>query len=314
MKYRKLSRLDWEVSILSYGASALGGVFGDIREETAIKAVHAALEGGINYLDVSPAYGATQAEAILGLALSGIPRGQYLLSTKVGKALEADSVFTFDYSDGFIRQSLEQSMQRLHVDYLDIVLLHDIEYRQGIHIEQALGEGLDTLRELQEEGICRYVGVATYPMDLWHRILDHVDVDVVLVHNHYCLNDTLLLELLPKIEAKNIALISASPFAMGLLTQTGPADWFPIREEQKAVLRNAINLCREQHVPIEKIALQFSLAHPGIPTTLMASASPDRIRQNLQWVDEPFDEAMAMAVQKALRPIYNYNWNFGDHF
>ena len=161
MRYNQLGKTGYEISAISFGASSLGGVFHEINEQKAIEAVHVALELGINYIDVAPAYGGTKAETVLGQALKGVPRASYYLSTKVGKntAPGGYGVDSFDYSREGIRSSLDASAKRIGVDYFDIVHLHDIEYNNRIHTEWALNEGIKTLLELKQEGRIGAVGI-----------------------------------------------------------------------------------------------------------------------------------------------------------
>ena len=173
MKHRRLGKTGLQVSQISFGASALGGVFREVDEATAIEAVHTALELGINYFDVAPAYGGLRAEAVLGKALKGVPREDYILSTKVGKYTDPERYGhdEFDYSRDRIRRSVTDSMGRLGVDHLDIVHLHDFDYQGQAHADQALGEGLQALHELKAEGQIGAAGAGIYAMDLWKRTL-----------------------------------------------------------------------------------------------------------------------------------------------
>ena len=312
MKYNLLGRTGLKVSRLSYGASALGGVFHAVQESDAIRAVHAALDCGINYFDVSPAYGGTRAETVLGKALKGIPRDKYFLSTKVGKYTSPDGygADTFDFSEQRIRTSLTESAARLGTDYFDIIHLHDFEYQQRRHVEQALGEGLATLQRLKREGRIGAAGCGVYPMELWQRILRDYEFDAVLTHNHYLLNETILLELLPLAQAKNTGVINASPFGMGMFTERGPADWHPATAEIRAVFRHAVEFCRRQGTDISKLALQFASQHPEIPTTMFSSTSAESIRRNVQWHEEPYDPALLAQVQQLLQPVFNLQWVF----
>jgi L-galactose dehydrogenase len=154
MKYNPLGTTGLNVSRLSFGASSLSGVFRPVDEAEAIRAVHAALDYGINYFDVAPAYGGTVSETVLGKALKGIPRGRYFLSTKVGKHTTPGKYGedTLDYSRARIRASLDESAARLGTDYFDIVHIHDIEYQGRKHAEWALTEGLEAVHELKREG------------------------------------------------------------------------------------------------------------------------------------------------------------------
>ncbi len=312
MKYQALGKTGLNVSSLSFGASSLGGVFRTVDERDAIRAVHTALELGINYIDVAPAYGATLSETVLGKALPGVPRDQYYLSTKVGKytAAEAYGADTFDYSEKTIRKSLDESSQRLGVDYFDIIHLHDIEYNDGEHTEWALGEGVETLQALKQEGRIGNVGFGMYPMALWRRVIAEGYLDAGLIHNHYCLNDTQLLELLPQAKEKGIGLVNASPFASGLLTERGPADWHPADAEERAIFARAARFCADRGQNISHLALQFSCQHPDIATTMFSSANPDSVRRNVNGCMEPYDPELLAGVQDILAPVANKEWDY----
>lgn len=145
MTYNELGKTGLRVSALGFGASSLGGVFHDIREAEGIEAVHVAVEGGINFIDVSPYYGHYKAEAVLGKALRDIPRDRYILSTKVGR-YGKDGVNTWDYSARRAVESVYESMERLGVDYIDLINVHDIEFAD---LRQVAEETLPTLVELR---------------------------------------------------------------------------------------------------------------------------------------------------------------------
>jgi aryl-alcohol dehydrogenase-like predicted oxidoreductase len=312
MSYRPLGRTGLSVSALSFGASSLGGVFRAVDEGEGIRAVHVALELGINYFDVAPAYGGTRAETVLGRALEGVPRESYYLSTKVGKYTRPNCYGddSFDYSRARIRASLDESARRLGVEYFDIVHLHDIEYGGRRNVDWALGEGLAALQELRREGRIGAVSFGIHPMDLWQRVLAECDIQAALVHNHYCLNDTRLLELLPLAAEKGVGVINGSPFASGLLTERGPAAWHPASPEERAVFRRAAEHCRSRGSSISQLALQFSSQHPLIPTTLFSSASPESVRRNVKWHAEPADPALVAEVREILRPVLDKDWTY----
>ncbi|MEI6106685.1 MAG: aldo/keto reductase [Opitutae bacterium] len=310
MNYHRLGQTGLQVSRLSFGASSLSAVFHAVDEGEAIKAVHAALDLGINYFDVAPAYGGTRSETMLGRALQGVPRSSYYLSTKVGKytnpAKYGDD--TLDYSRARIRSSLDESAARLGTDYFDLIHLHDIEYLGRKHTEWALSEGFEAVTELKREGRIGAVSFGIFPMDLWHRVFASLPVDAGLVHNHYCLHDTRLLDLLPVAREKGIGLINASPFGMGLLTDRGPAAWHPATPAQRALFRQAAEYCTRQGTNISKLALQFSSQHPEIPTTMFSSSNPVTVRRNVEWAAEPYDPALVQTVQAMLRPTSNQDW------
>jgi L-galactose dehydrogenase len=312
MKYNALGNTGLTVSRLSFGASALGGVFRSVDESTAIKAVHAALDCGINYFDVAPAYGGTVSESVLGKALRGIPRNKYYLSTKVGKYTKPGSYGedTLDYSRSRIRASLDESAARLGADYFDLIHIHDIEYQDRKHTEWALTEGYDAVQELKREGRIGGVSFGIYPVDLWLRILSTLPIDAALVHNHYCLNDTQLLRMLPLAFKGNVGIINASPFASGLLTDRGAAAWHPASITDQAFFREAAGFCGREGTPIAKLALQFSSQNDEIPTTLFSSADPESVRRNVAWHEQPFDRELVAQVQRILAPVLDKEWTY----
>lgn len=306
--YSILGKTGLRVSRLSFGASALGGVFGDVDEAAAIAAVHAALDCGINYFDVAPAYGGTLAETVLGKALRGVRRDRYFLSTKVGKYTGGGD--TLDYSRERIRASLEASASRLCNDYFDIVHIHDIEYQGRRHTEWALREGYEAVWELKKEGRIGAVGFGIYPIDLWERIFRSVEIDAALVHNHYCLNDTRLLGLLPAARNAQIGIINGAPFGSGLLTEQGPPFWHPASAEDRAVFREAADFCRAEGTSISRLALQFACQNPEIPTTLFSASDPESVINNVRWSEEPLDAALLQAVQCKLAAVRDKDWNY----
>ena len=312
MEYNYLGKTDLHVSNVSFGASALGGVFRDIDEEDGISAVREALEEGINYFDVAPAYGGTVAETVLGKALKGIQRERFVLSTKAGKYTEPGSYGKdeLNYSEKRIRKGLEESMERLGVDYIDIVHLHDFEYQGFSKVDMAFEEGFPTLLKLKEEGVIGAVSAGIYPMKLWYKVIDEAPVDCILTHNHYCLNDTRGEELVPMCHKKNIGMINASPFASGLLTGGKVADWHPADADHRAIFEKAAKMCEEAGVPIAKLALQFSLHNTPFQTTMFSTARLSSLQRNLEWIEEPYEAELIEEVRRILEPVHDHQWNY----
>jgi len=312
MEYHILGKTGLKVSEISFGASALGGVFRDIDEKDGIAAVHEALEEGINYFDVAPAYGGTVAETVLGRALHGIQRERYVISTKAGKYTEPGGYGKdeLNYSEARIRRGLEESMRRLGVDYIDIVHLHDFEYQKFSKEQMAFEEGFPTLLKLKEEGKIGAVSAGIYPLKLWFRVIEEAPVDCILTHNHYCLNDTRGLELVPGCKAKNIGMINASPFASGLLTGGKVADWHPANAEQRALFEKAAHWCVEAGTHIAKLALQFSLHNTPFQTTMFSTARLSSLKRNLHWAEEPYEEELIQKVRSMLEPVIDHQWDY----
>jgi aryl-alcohol dehydrogenase-like predicted oxidoreductase len=304
MHYRKLGNTGLDVSVLSFGASSLGSVFRETDERESIRTVHAAIDAGINYIDVSPYYGLTRAETVLGKAIREIPRDKFLLSTKAGRY----GVDAFDFSAGRIQSSLEESLTRLHTDYVDLFFLHDIEF---VPAEIVLEEAVPAAMRLKEQGKIRYWGISGLPLQLFEKMLPQIDADVILSYCHYSLNDTALLDLLPMLEARGIGLVNASPLSMGLLSLRGTPDWHPASPELKAVCKKAAEYCASRGTDIAKLAVQFSTANERIPTTLVSTANPDNIARNARWALEPIDEELLREVLELLEPVHNVTWVSG---
>jgi aryl-alcohol dehydrogenase-like predicted oxidoreductase len=304
MKYRKLGNTGLDVSILSFGGSSLGSVFRKTDEGESIRTVHAALDAGINYIDVAPYYGLTKAETVLGKALRQIPRDRYLLSTKAGRY--GDDVFDFSFKR--IMSSIDESLGRLHTDYVDILFLHDIEF---VPADIILEEAVPALHRLKEQGKIRFGGISGLPLEMFEKILPKVDVDVILSYCHYSLNDTSLLDLLPMLEERGIGLVNASPLSMGLLSLRGAPGWHPADPEIKALCRKAAEFCAARSSDIAKLAVQFSTSNERIPTTLVSTANPDNIMNNARWCEEPMDEELLRQVLDILEPVRNRTWISG---
>jgi len=304
MRYRDLGQTGLRVSVLSYGASPLGSVFRAIDEAEGMRAVHAALDLGVNLIDVSPYYGLTRAETVLGKALRGVPRGRYYLATKVGRYGEA----SFDFSAVRVTASLDESLARLGVDYVDLLQCHDIEFAD---LDQIVNETLPALRRLQAQGKARFVGITGLPLSIFRSVLDRADVDAVLSYCHYCLNDDSLTALLPYLQLRGVGVINASPLCMGLLSDRGAPAWHPASARLKAAAAEAAAFCRRQGADISKLAIQFSVANPSIATTLVGTASPTNLERNVRWIDEPIDASLLAAVQRILAPVHNETWPSG---
>lgn len=307
MQYREIGHTGMKVSQLSFGASSLGGVFRNIDEGAAIEAVYAAIDGGINFIDVSPYYGHYKAETVLGKALRGIPRDKYYLSTKVGR-YGKDGVNTWDYSSERALSSVEESMERLGIEHIDLINVHDIEFAD---LNQVVGETLPALVSLREKGMVSHVGITDLQLENLKWVIEHSEqgtVESVLNFCHYCLNDDKLLDFLPFFEERGIGVINASPLSMGLLSSRGVPDWHPAPKPLVEACRKAAEYCREVGYPIEKLALQYSVDNPRIASTLFSSANPDNVRRNIAYVEEKAPEELVRKVREIIGDQQRISW------
>lgn len=312
MEYRKLGKTGLEVSALSFGASSLGGVFHDIDESRAVDTVAVALDGGMNLIDVSPYYGHYRAETVLGRALRQLPRDRYILSTKVGR-YGKDGVNTWDYSGRRAQESVYESMDRLGVDHIDLIHVHDIEFQASLPggLQLVVDETLPALVELKEKGIVSHVGITDLQIDNLRWVIDHAPegtVETVLNFCHYCLCDDALADSLDYFEEHGIGLINASPLSMGLLSSRGAPAWHPAPKPLADACRKAAEHCAQKGYPIEKLAMQYAVSNPRVPSTLFSSANPDNVRRNLEYISDPIDWQLVREVQDIIGAQMRVTW------
>lgn len=297
-----------KVSSLGFGASSLGGVFHDLKEKQGIEAVFTAIEAGINFIDVSPYYGYYKAETVLGKALKDIPRDKYYLSTKVGRYGQ-DGVNSWDYSAKRVTDSVYESMERLNVDYLDIINVHDIEFAD---LQQVVDETLPALVALKEKGIVKHVGITDLQLENLKWVVDHVPVGTVesiLNFCHYCLCDDKLVDFLDYFESKGVGIINASPLSMGLLSERGVPSWHPAPKSLVEACLKAAEYCKAKNYPIEKLAIQFSVSNPRVATTLFSTTNPLNVKKNVEAVNAPIDWDMVNAVRAIIGDQQRVSWS-----
>ena len=301
MKSRPLGNTGIELPVLAFGASSLGQEFRPVRLDDALKSVRTALDLGINFIDTSPFYGRGMSEVLLGIALRDIPRDSYLLGTKLGRY----SLTHFDFSARRVDESVHVSLHRLGTDYLDVLLLHDVEF---VDLPQIWEETIPAALALKEKGLVRAVGFSCYPMKSFHKVLDHAEdqIDCILSYNQNTLQNTSLVDnLLPRLREKSIGVMNAGPFSARLLTNAPLPDWLKEPEEVKAAAREAARICSEEGVDIAQLALQFSCSHEDIATCVAGSANPDNVRKWAEWPEKPIPEDLLAAVLNIFEPVRN---------
>ncbi len=299
IKTRTLGKTGLQLPVLSFGASSLGAEFRGIDIQEAMRAVRVALDCGMNFIDTSPFYGRGMSEVLLGVALQDVPREKYLLSSKLGRY----DVGHFDFSARRVLESVDVSLKRLRVEHLDICLCHDLEF---VDMNQIVDETLPALRKVQEQGKVRFVGVSGYPMKMFRYILERSPIDVLLSYNHYTLQNTMLEGLLPLAKAKGTGVLNAAPFSARLLSNAPLPQWHKATPEVRETARKAAEHAAKRGSDLAKLALQFSIRNPDIATCIAGSASPERVREWAQWIEEPVDESLMKEVQAILAPIHDW--------
>src|SRR2546425_4223098 len=187
---RRLGNTGLNLSIISFGASSLGQEFRKVDLTEAIRSGHVALDAGMNFIDTSPFYGRGMSEVLLGIALRDIPRDRYILGSKLGRY----DLAHFDFSARRVVESVDVSLHRMGVDYLDICLCHDIEF---VEMAQIVEETIPALRQVQQQGKVRFIGISGYPMKIFKYVLERTPLDVVLSYNQYTLQNARLADIIP---------------------------------------------------------------------------------------------------------------------
>jgi L-galactose dehydrogenase len=303
MEYATLGRTGLRVSKLGFGASPLGNEFGEVDPAEGNRAVHCAIDLGVNYFDVAPYYGRALAEKRLGAALAG-RRDKVVLATKCGRY----DVNRFDFSAARIRSSIDESLQRLRTDYLDVFLAHDIEF---VSATQIVEEAIPTMRGLQREGKARFIGITGLQLNMLRRVAEAAPVDVVLSYCRYNLLITDMDDLLtPFVQRQGLGLINASPLHMGVLSTSGPPPWHPAPAAVKNAGRRIVQFCEQRGVQASDLALQFCFANPHVATTLAGMSTVEQVRQNAAAAGRSADQSLIDEIRELI-PSINRSWPTG---
>lgn len=293
------------VSVLALGGASLGGVYQDVSQGEADAVVQAALDAGINLIDVAPYYGLTRAETALGAALKGVPRSDFVLMTKVGRYGDK----TWDFSREATLRSLDESRARLGVDYIDVLQCHDIEHGDR---RQLIEEALPTLRDLKAQGAIGRIGITGYDLSVLEDVATAERVDTIMAYCTYSLQDRRLADVAQRLDRSGIAVFNASPLGMGLLTSKGPPDWHPGHPSVWAAAAEAARRCEALGVDLSFVALQFALQTAvanGIVSTVVGMSKPSNLDRNIEALTAPIDHDVLAAVEAALAPVRDKGWD-----
>lgn len=281
---------------LSFGASAIGNLFERVTGSAAERTVCRALELGLRYLDVAPHYGLGLAERRLGQVLATRPRQDFVISTKVGRLLRprastdskdaqgfVDSPSLsrrWDFSRAGIRASVEESLERLQLDRVDIVYLHDPDR----HEREVYETGYPALKEMRDEGIVSAIGAGMNQAPMLTRFVDELDFDVVLVAGRQTLLDQSASEaLLPLCQERGVDVVAGGVYNSGILANPHPDamfDYNPASAETYERVALLQEVCARHGVSLKAAALQFPLRHPAVVSVLASGRTPVEVDEN----------------------------------
>ncbi|TAN04916.1 MAG: aldo/keto reductase [Rhodanobacteraceae bacterium] len=277
------------VSSPGFGTAPIGNLYTGVGEDEAQAALRRALQLGIHYFDTAPYYGHGLAERRLGRALADVPCGTFTVSTKVGRRIEPDAAASgpindgfavsgsravFDYSRDGVLRSFEASLQRLALDRVEILLLHDVGRlahgeRHPQMLRQALEEALPAMAALRDAGAVDAIGIGVNEVEVCLELMPRFDLDCIMLAGRYTLlEQSSALGLLAEAQRRGVRVIVAGPYNSGLLGNPyGPGDTYDYVAAGAGVLERAraiYAVCAEQRVDVGAAALQFPLAHPAV--------------------------------------------------
>lgn len=297
-----LGRSGVAVTALGFGAAPLGNLYRPLAEHDALAAVDAAWDNGIRYFDTAPHYGLGLSESRLGAALAGRPRGEYAVSTKVGRLLTPHPAPTGsdlaaggfavpdtltrrpDYSRDGVLRSLEESLRRLGLDRVDIVYVHDPDD----HLDEALDQALPALADLRDQGVVGAIGAGMNTVAPLSRIAAEADVNVLMVAGRWTLADRSAGPLLDLCVRRDIAVVAAAPFNSGLLSMPWPPDdasydYGPAPETLLRRARTLAEACRRHGTVLPHAAIRFPLRHPAVSSVVAGARTATEVRSAAGW-------------------------------
>jgi D-threo-aldose 1-dehydrogenase len=293
----RVGRTNILVSRLGLGTAALPGLYNAVEHDDAIGAIRQTLERGLNFIDTAPMYGHGKSEELLGEALSGIPRQSYVLSTKVGRLLSpedpakmADSQWRnispnrwyFDFSRDAILRSHEESLKRMKVDYVDILLIHDPDD----HWEDAIRLAYPTIHKLREEGTVKAIGAGMNQWQMLKRFAEEGDFDCFLLAGRYTLLDrSAEPEFLPACERKGTSILIGGPYNSGILAGGTTFNYVPAPPELLSRVAQMREECFRYGVDLKAAALQFPFRHSSVATVIPGARTAHELDENIQLLE-----------------------------
>jgi D-threo-aldose 1-dehydrogenase len=307
---RLINRRGFAVSVLGFGGASIGNLYRPTGDDEATAAVDEAWAGGIRYYDTAPHYGLGLSERRLGEALRGKPRDEYVLSTKVGRllvpnpaptgsdleaggfAVHDDLLRQFDYSRDGVLRSLEGSLDRLGVERIDIVYVHDPEN----HMDDAIAHAFPALCDLRDQGVVKAIGAGMNHVAPLRRIVAEADVDVLMVAGRWTLLDRSAAPLLEECAARDVAVVDAAPFNSGLLARSWPTgghfDYAEASAETVARAQQLAKLCADAGVELPAAAMQFPLRDPVVVSVVSGMRNATQVGESLARVTAPIPEEL----------------------
>jgi D-threo-aldose 1-dehydrogenase len=281
----RVGQTDLQVSIIGLGTASIGTLYSDVSEAQAVETVHFALENGVRFLDTAPYYSQLLVEKRLGVALAGVPRDSYVLSTKVGRPLGTDDM---DYSAESIKRGIAGSLERLRLDHVDILHLHDPD--SGSY-HQALDQAYPVLVDMRRQGLIKAIGVGVNYWEILTQFASDAEFDCFILAGRYTLLEQGALNALNRFHSERISVFGAGIYNSGILARGADSGaWYQYREAPAAIrdkVRKIEAVCAQYSVPLHAAAVQFAKTHPAMTSLIIGAESPAQLAMSLDGLFTP---------------------------
>ena len=318
----KFGRSNLEVSAFWFGTAPVGNIFEEIDEKTSDEMFQTAWDSGVRFYDTAPMYGHGLSEYRTGYSLRWKNRSDFVLSSKVGRLLhparKEDINYApwtnagrfeveFNYSYDATMRSVDDSLQRMGLESIDILYIHDIDkFTRGDEqpevFETAMNGAWRALSKLRDERVVKAIGVGVNEWEVCQDALEQRDFDCFLLAGRYTLLEQEALDtFLPLCEQRNASVVVGGGFNSGILA-TGAKDgakynYSPAPETIKRRVQAIESVCKEFQVPLTAAALQFVVAHPAVPTFMAGTRTVKQVKQNIAWFSHPIPSEFWTALK-----------------
>ncbi|PCI53795.1 MAG: pyridoxal 4-dehydrogenase [Alphaproteobacteria bacterium] len=316
MQRSQLGKTDLTVTTLGYGAGPLGNLYREVSNQQATDALETAWNAGMRYFDTAPFYGLGLSETRVGAFLSSKNKNDYVVSTKVGRLLHPaepaskrygfinplPNDITYDYSYDGVMRSVEASLERLGIDRIDIILMHDIGRlthgnNHDKHFSVAMESGYRAMDELRSSGVVKAIGLGVNEIEVCMASMDHGYWDCFLLAGRYTLLEQGGIQnFLPRCVEVGSSIILGGAYNSGILatgTRKGGTVYYDYEPAPKEIISRVArieDICEQYSVDMKAAALQFPMAHPAVSCVIPGMGSPNRIAQTIDLFNAPIPD------------------------
>lgn len=299
----QIGKTQLKVPRFGFGSAPIANLYSDIAELQATETIRYAIEVGINFIDTAPLYGAGLAEERISLAIQDGDRDNYIIQTKVGRLIAPDGQITYDYSSDGVRKSLEASLKRMGINYVDSLLIHDPDVGAP-STQYIINETFPALAKLKREGVVKAIGVGINYPEMLLELVRSTDFDCFLLAGRYTLLEQTALDALYTFKNKGISVLAGGVFNSGILA-TGTRSGAPLHFQYKIASSDIVErvqkieaVCDKFEVDLPAAAIQFVMAHPAITSLVIGMENKQQIDATLVYSQQPIPDAFWLELRE----------------